>query len=67
MQTSLGTVSYVPDKDCLLWKIKQFYGMREYHMRAHFGLPSVQRDDGVGVQREAESSNRMITRCDPSR
>ena len=44
--TSLGSVSYVPDKDCLLWKIKQFYGMREYHMRAHFGLPSVQRDDG---------------------
>lgn len=41
-------MSYVPDKDCLLWKIKQFYGMREYHMRAHFGLPSVQRDDGVG-------------------
>ena len=50
-QTSLGTVSYVPDKDCLLWKIKQFYGMREYHMRAHFGLPSVERDDGVDMRR----------------
>lgn len=50
-QTSLGTVSYVPDKDCLLWKIKQFYGMREYHMRAHFGLPSVERDDGVEMKR----------------
>ncbi|KAK8803200.1 hypothetical protein WA158_000894 [Blastocystis sp. Blastoise] len=45
--TSLGTVTYVPDKDCLLWRIKQFYGMREFHMRAHFGLPTVSRDDGV--------------------
>lgn len=56
-------MSYVPDKDCLLWKIKQFYGMREYHMRAHFGLPSVQRDDGV---RELYiinmCSNKMIIR-----
>ena len=51
----MGSVSYVPDKDCLLWKIKQFYGMREYHMRAHFGLPSVQRDDGVEPQGGAEA------------
>ena len=48
-------MSYVPDKDCLLWKIKQFNGMREYHMRAHFGLPSVQRDDGVGMGERDEA------------
>lgn len=61
-------MSYVPDKDCLLWKIKQFYGMREYHMRAHFGLPSVQRDDGVGAKGGSDvCSSRTITRCVPSR
>lgn len=29
--------------------------MREYHMRAHFGLPSVQRDDGVGLGERDEA------------
>ena len=45
----------MPDKASLVRKIKQFYGMREYHMRAHFGLPSVQRDDGVEPQGGAEA------------
>ena len=40
-QASLGTVTYVPDLDCIKWTIKQFYGQRECLMRAHFGLPSV--------------------------
>ena len=40
-QASIGTVTYVPDKDAIVWSIKQFYGSREYRMRAHFGLPSV--------------------------
>jgi len=40
-KTGIGTVTYIPDKDCIVWSIKQFYGMREYLMRAHFGLPSV--------------------------
>ena len=38
-QASIGTVTYVPDKDAIVWSIKQFYGSREYRMRAHFGLP----------------------------
>jgi hypothetical protein len=32
---------YLPDKDCVVWSIKQFNGSREYLMRAHFGLPSI--------------------------
>mmetsp|Transcript_22555 Transcript_22555/g.35942 ORF Transcript_22555/g.35942 Transcript_22555/m.35942 type:complete len:425 (+) Transcript_22555:111-1385(+) len=39
-KASIGTVTYVPDKDAIVWSIKQFYGAREYLMRAHFGLPS---------------------------
>ena len=27
-----------------MWSIKQFYGSREYLMRAHFGLPSTTDD-----------------------
>ncbi|KAE8968851.1 AP-1 complex subunit mu-1 [Phytophthora fragariae] len=38
---SIGSVTYVPDRDAIVWSIKQFNGSREYLMRAHFGLPSV--------------------------
>ena len=34
-------MTYLPDKDAVVWKIKQYHGGREYLMRAHFGLPSV--------------------------
>ncbi|KAG2236736.1 hypothetical protein INT48_000734 [Thamnidium elegans] len=39
---SNGNVSYKPERSCLVWKIKQFQGGKEFIMRAHFGLPSVQ-------------------------
>jgi len=45
-KASIGTVTYVPDKDAVVWTIKQFYGAREYLMRAHFGLPSTTDADG---------------------
>jgi len=38
---SVGTVTYLPDRDVIVWNIKQFHGAREYLMRAHFGLPSI--------------------------
>jgi len=40
-KASVGTVQYVPDKDAIVWSIKQFQGQKEFLMRAHFGLPSV--------------------------
>ena len=43
-KASIGTVTYIPDRDCIMWSIKQFYGSREYLMRAHFGLPSTASD-----------------------
>jgi AP-1 complex subunit mu len=44
-KASIGTVTYYPDKDAIVWSIKQFAGSKEYLMRAHFGLPSITSDD----------------------
>jgi AP-1 complex subunit mu len=47
-KSSVGTVTYLPDKDAVVWSIKQFNGGREYLMRAHFGLPSISADGDSG-------------------
>lgn len=44
-KSSIGTVTYLPDRNAVIWCIKQFNGAREYLMRAHFGLPSVSSED----------------------
>jgi AP-1 complex subunit mu len=41
-KTSVGTVKYAPEKDAIIWNIRQFQGGKEFLMRAHFGLPSIQ-------------------------
>merc|ERR1719197_1103447 len=33
-KASIGTVTYVPDRDAVIWTIKQFTGSKEYLMRA---------------------------------
>lgn len=38
---SQGTAVYAPEKDALVWKIKNFPGGREFLLRCKFGLPSV--------------------------
>merc|ERR1711988_549688 len=38
---SVGSVRYVPDKDQMIWTVKQFQGQKELIMTANFGLPSV--------------------------
>mmetsp|Transcript_5406 Transcript_5406/g.5561 ORF Transcript_5406/g.5561 Transcript_5406/m.5561 type:complete len:427 (+) Transcript_5406:134-1414(+) len=45
-KASIGTVTYFPDRDAIIWSIKQFTGSKEYLMRAHFGLPSISGEDG---------------------
>ncbi|KAG9295396.1 hypothetical protein G9A89_013425 [Geosiphon pyriformis] len=40
-RSSIGSVQYAPERSCIVWKIKQFQGGKEFLMRAHFGLPSV--------------------------
>lgn len=46
-KTSVGTVRYAPERDAIIWSIKQFQGGKEYLMRAHFGLPSIQNDESL--------------------
>jgi AP-1 complex subunit mu len=45
-KTSIGNVKYAPERDAIVWSIKQFHGGKEYLMRAHFGLPSVSNEEG---------------------
>jgi AP-1 complex subunit mu len=40
-KTSIGSVKYTPDQDCIVWSIKQFQGQKDFVMTANFGLPSV--------------------------
>ena len=44
-KSPIGSVKYVPDRDGMLWTIKQFQGQKEFIMRAHFGFPSVASED----------------------
>lgn len=44
-KASVGTVIYYPDRNAVIWSIKQFNGAKEYLMRAHFGLPSISADE----------------------
>jgi len=47
-KTTIGSVKYAPDKSAVLWSIKSFPGGKEYLMRAHFGLPSVECEEMEG-------------------
>ena len=47
-KASVGTVTYVPDLDCIKWSIKSLFGGKEVIMRAHFGLPSVASEGSAG-------------------
>ncbi|MED6254666.1 AP-1 complex subunit mu-1 [Ataeniobius toweri] len=44
-KTSTGSAKWVPEKSAVQWNIKSFPGGKEYVMRAHFGLPSVEGDE----------------------
>lgn len=62
VQQSIGTVKYAPEKDAIIWSIKQFTGGKEYLMRAHFGLPSV--TDGMFTSRLSDSFFRRSRKRD---
>ena len=46
-RAAIGSVSYAPELSAMVWKIKQLGGGKEYLMRAHFGLPSVQDEESM--------------------
>ncbi|XP_065176762.1 AP-1 complex subunit mu-1 [Sycon ciliatum] len=47
-KSSVGTVKYAPNLSAIVWSIKSFPGGKEYLLRAHFGLPSVDSEDSEG-------------------
>jgi len=47
-KTTVGSVKYAPEKSSIIWTIKSFQGGKEFLMRAHFGLPSVESEETEG-------------------
>ncbi|XP_067170753.1 AP-1 complex subunit mu-2 isoform X1 [Apteryx mantelli] len=47
-KTSVGSAKYLPEKNVVIWTIKSFPGGKEHLMRAHFGLPSVEKEEDEG-------------------
>ncbi|CAI7825270.1 unnamed protein product, partial [Closterium sp. NIES-53] len=50
-RTSMGTATYTPEREAILWKIKSFPGGKEYLLRARFSLPSVAAEDDVAEKK----------------
>eukprot|EP00043_Microstomoeca_roanoka_P014692 m.146198 g.146198 ORF g.146198 m.146198 type:complete len:424 (-) comp16077_c3_seq1:127-1398(-) len=44
-KASTGSCKYSPEQNSIVWTIKQFPGGREFFMRAHFNLPSVEGEE----------------------
>eukprot|EP01134_Creolimax_fragrantissima_P000665 CFRG0665T1 len=47
-KTSQGSVKYAPERNAIIWTVKQFPGGKEYMLRAHFGLPSIELEEDEG-------------------
>jgi len=46
-KANMGKVSYVPEKDSIIWQINAYQGQREFLMRASFGLPTVTAEENT--------------------
>lgn len=44
-KATIGTVKYDPSRNVIIWSIKQYQGGKDYMMRAHFGLPSIESEE----------------------
>ncbi|XP_073259614.1 AP-1 complex subunit mu-1-like [Porites lutea] len=47
-KTSVGVVKYVPEENEIVWNMKSFPGGKEFLLRAHFRLPSVDSETDQG-------------------
>ena len=47
-KSSLGSVTYSPDKEVLIWSIKRFPGMKETNLIIQFNVPSLRANDTKG-------------------
>jgi len=46
-KTSVGHAKYAPEQNAIIWMIRHFPGGKEYLLRAHFGLPSIQDEENA--------------------
>ncbi|CAL5365102.1 unnamed protein product [Camellia sinensis] len=51
VRTSLGSASYAPEKDALIWEIKSFPGGKEYMLRAEYTLPNITSEDAASERK----------------
>lgn len=58
----MGNVKYLPDKNVMVWYIKQFQGQKEFIMTASFGLPSIC-DGQLISQTRSFSVRRWLQKC----
>lgn len=47
-KAGVGSCRYAPELSAVIWTIKSFPGGKEYLMRAHFSLPSIESDETEG-------------------
>ncbi|KAI3750751.1 hypothetical protein L2E82_21545 [Cichorium intybus] len=47
VRTSMGSASYAPEQESLIWRIRTFPGDKEYMLGAEYKLPSVAYEDGT--------------------
>ena len=47
-KSSLGLVTYSPDKEVLIWNIKRFPGMKETNLIIQFNIPTLRANDTKG-------------------
>ena len=47
-KSSLGSVTFSPDKEVLIWSIKRFPGMKETNLIIQFNVPSLRANDTKG-------------------
>ncbi|XP_042750158.1 AP-1 complex subunit mu-2-like [Lagopus leucura] len=47
-KASAGAARYVPERNVVIWAIKSFPGGKEHTLRAHLGLPSVEKEEDEG-------------------
>ncbi|XP_072023671.1 AP-1 complex subunit mu-1-like isoform X1 [Amphiura filiformis] len=47
-KTTVGYAKYIPEQNQCIWHIKSFPGGKEFLMRAHFNLPSVEAEEAEG-------------------
>lgn len=40
-----GSVKWIPEKSCIIWKLKTFPGGKQFHMKAELGLPAVDNNE----------------------